>query len=82
MIKYLTLIFSKKISNRISNFLQKGWSLRSNHRSYSNYIFTNISSHSFDILIWGGRIRTYEWRDQSPMPYHLATPQNQQINFI
>ena len=25
---------------------------------------------------WGGRIRTYEWRDQNPLPYHLATPQN------
>ena len=23
---------------------------------------------------WGGRIRTYEWRSQSPQPYHLATP--------
>jgi hypothetical protein len=25
---------------------------------------------------WGGRIRTYEWRDQNPLPYHLATPQH------
>ena len=24
---------------------------------------------------WGGRIRTYESRDQNPMPYRLATPQ-------
>ena len=24
---------------------------------------------------WGGRIRTHEWRDQNPLPYHLATPQ-------
>src|SRR5579871_2250585 len=23
---------------------------------------------------WGGRIRTSEWRDQNPLPYHLATP--------
>ena len=23
---------------------------------------------------WGGRIRTYDTRDQNPMPYHLATP--------
>ncbi len=23
--------------------------------------------------IWGGRIRTSEWRDQNPLPYHLAT---------
>ncbi len=25
---------------------------------------------------WGARIRTQEWRDQNPLPYHLATPQN------
>jgi hypothetical protein len=24
---------------------------------------------------WGGRIRTYECRDQNPVPCHLATPQ-------
>jgi hypothetical protein len=24
---------------------------------------------------WGGRVRTSEWRDQNPLPYHLATPQ-------
>ena len=24
---------------------------------------------------WGGKTRTYEWRDQNPLPYHLATPQ-------
>ena len=28
---------------------------------------------------WGGRIRTYEWRSQSPQPYHLATPQQNNI---
>lgn len=25
---------------------------------------------------WGGRIRTLEWRDQNPLPYRLATPQD------
>ncbi len=25
-------------------------------------------------LLWGGWIRTNEWRIQSPLPYHLATP--------
>src|SRR2546421_28336 len=29
---------------------------------------------------WGGRIRTSEWRDQNPLPYHLATPQIQQLD--
>jgi hypothetical protein len=24
---------------------------------------------------WGGRIRTYVWRNQNPLPYRLATPQ-------
>ena len=24
---------------------------------------------------WGGRVRTSEWRNQNPLPYHLATPQ-------
>ena len=24
---------------------------------------------------WGGRDRTCAWRDQNPLPYHLATPQ-------
>ena len=23
---------------------------------------------------WGGRVRTSEWRNQNPLPYHLATP--------
>ena len=31
------------------------------------------------VLNWGGRIRTYEWRSQSPQPYRLATPQNSNI---
>ena len=26
-------------------------------------------------LGWGGRNRTYVWRDQNPLPYRLATPQ-------
>ncbi len=26
-------------------------------------------------LGWGARIRTWEWRYQKPLPYHLATPQ-------
>src|SRR5262245_53998971 len=33
-------------------------------------LFTALYSHG-----WGGRIRTYEWRLQRPLPYHLATPQ-------
>ena len=28
-----------------------------------------------NLLGWGARIRTWEWRNQNPLPYHLATPQ-------
>jgi hypothetical protein len=28
---------------------------------------------------WGARIRTWEWRNQNPLPYHLATPQQMHI---
>ena len=31
---------------------------------------------------WGGRIRTSEWRDQNPLPYHLATPQRLKIELV
>ena len=27
------------------------------------------------LIGWGGRTRTSEWRNQNPLPYHLATPQ-------
>src|SRR6185437_7483341 len=33
-------------------------------------------SHKLDG--WGGWIRTNVWRDQNPLPYHLATPQHVQ----
>ena len=29
----------------------------------------------FPVDGWGARIRTWEWRYQKPLPYHLATPQ-------
>ena len=28
-----------------------------------------------EVAGWGGRIRTSVWRNQNPLPYHLATPQ-------
>ena len=36
----------------------------------------NESSCNINYLIagWGARIRTWEWRNQNPLPYHLATP--------
>src|SRR5580698_438031 len=38
------------------------------------YCFSTYSTHG-TLAGWGGRIRTSEWRDQNPLPYHLATPQ-------
>ena len=29
---------------------------------------------TFSKINWGARIRTWEWRDQNPLPYRLATP--------
>ena len=31
--------------------------------------------HDREKVGWGARIRTWEWRYQKPLPYHLATPQ-------
>ena len=31
---------------------------------------------------WGGRIRTYGTRDQNPLPYRLATPQQYCCNIL
>src|SRR5688572_3928196 len=55
------------------------------HRRYSQIscvrsVFAdplNIFSALFTVepINWGGRIRTFEYRFQRPVPYHLATPQ-------
>jgi hypothetical protein len=29
---------------------------------------------AMELVGWGGRTRTSEWRNQNPLPYHLATP--------
>ena len=34
------------------------------------------------IYNWGERIRTSEWLDQNQLPYHLATPQCLNPNYI
>jgi hypothetical protein len=33
-------------------------------------------------LGWGARIRTWEWRNQNPLPYHLATPQRRPQHLV
>lgn len=41
---------------------------------------TTVSNSLFSSLNgWGWGIRTPEWRSQSPLPYHLANPQNTYI---
>ena len=30
--------------------------------------------HRTGAIGWGTRIRTWEWRDQNPLPYRLAIP--------
>ena len=36
---------------------------------------TKVLAESGGATGWGARIRTWEWRNQNPLPYHLATPQ-------
>ncbi len=36
---------------------------------------TKVHDQLLEIIGWGGRVRTSEWRNQNPLPYHLATPQ-------
>ena len=43
-----------------------------------NFLYSNVKNlRSFgkSTFGWGGWIRTNEWRNQNPLPYHLATPQ-------
>ena len=39
---------------------------------YVKSIKSRADARSFG---WAGRDRTCEWRDQNPLPYHLATAQ-------
>src|SRR5262249_53260874 len=36
--------------------------------------FRGLKSRTRRVAGWGGRTRTSEWRNQNPLPYHLATP--------
>ena len=37
--------------------------------------YRQVGIHVIEIVGWGGRVRTSAWRNQNPLPYHLATPQ-------
>src|SRR5262249_55261254 len=39
-----------------------------------NESVTHVSGTDHGPAGWGARIRTWEWRNQNPLPYHLATP--------
>ena len=40
-------------------------------------ILNSLSKYMFELgkVGWGARDRTWEWRNQNPLPYRLATPQ-------
>src|SRR5688572_5286346 len=46
---------------------------RTDIRGLSRVVSGSGASHG--AAGWGARIRTWEWRNQNPLPYHLATPQ-------
>ena len=48
------------------------WRLLSSKPGYSK---TMVEMLALMKAGWGGRDRTYECRNQNPVPYHLATPQ-------
>ena len=56
-----------KLIKRLTN-----WQLLSNKLGYSK---TLVEMLALIKTGWGGRDRTYECRNQNPVPYHLATPQ-------
>src|SRR5262249_13320754 len=61
--------FSKLAAEILANFIRE----RRIRRTAKNFQFiTHSRSSKSD---WGGRIRTFEYRFQRPVPYHLATPQ-------
>ena len=51
-------------------FFENGWEFLKN--GWGSIGFNNPEIHGNG---WGGRIRTHECRDQNPVPYRLATPQ-------
>jgi hypothetical protein len=49
--------------------------LRRNHMKYLLFSHPGDGGPETALAGWGARIRTWEWRNQNPLPYHLATPQ-------
>ena len=39
------------------------------------FLMLGIAAEILGMIGWGGRDRTSEWRNQNPLPYRLATPQ-------
>jgi hypothetical protein len=52
------------------------WGCKKRPRGYRWFLRLSKKKQFMTALekTWGGRIRTYEWRCQKPLPCHLATP--------
>jgi hypothetical protein len=58
-------------SKKIACDAEKSRKLGRNSTARKDKYYCNIKYLSVG---WGARIRTWEWRNQNPLPYHLATP--------
>lgn len=70
--------YLRKISQHMRNGSKNSRLVGKSKTKTSNNVVTgSAQTQSSDWVLqsWGGRIRTYEWRIQSPLPYRLATPQ-------
>src|SRR5215470_2603369 len=71
---------SRKRKPRVENKSAQSFEIRERRRfeiGTKSAVRTNLFLLLYQRLKlgWGARIRTWEWRNQNPLPYHLATPQ-------
>src|SRR5215470_4649919 len=70
----------RKRKPRVENKSAQSFEIRERRRfeiGTKSVVRTNLFCLLYQSLRlgWGARIRTWEWRNQNPLPYHLATPQ-------
>jgi 3-(methylsulfanyl)propanoyl-CoA dehydrogenase len=64
-------------ANRFISDLSAGGFKLSNLTPFTVFLASSASPQREKAVPgWGGRIRTSAWRNQNPLPYHLATPQS------
>jgi hypothetical protein len=73
-------IVDQRLSAKIANFdsikVVPETDRSSKSGAHAGFFFDLVEKESETGLGgWGARIRTWEWRNQNPLPYHLATPQ-------